>query len=121
AKQTFEKLREISGSIDIDVAPFSRLTPIAVELGFGADWKKPKPFARNAADLPDLAVLGPLQWSPSPAKDWALPDASGKLHTLAQYRGRPVVVVFYLGYGCLHCAQQLQALAPKTAEFERAG
>lgn len=121
AKQTFEKLREISGMIDLDVAPFSRLTPIAVELGFGADWKKPKPVARNTADLPDLAVLGPLQWSPPPAKDWALPDASGTLHTLAQYRGRPVIVVFYLGYGCLHCAEQLQALAPKTAEFEKAG
>lgn len=121
AKQTFEKLREISGLIDIDVAPFSRLTPIAVELGFGADWKKPKPIARNAADLPNLAVLGPLQWAPSAAKDWALPDATGTLHTLAQYRGRPVIVVFYLGYGCLHCAEQLQALAPKTAEFEKAG
>lgn len=121
ARQTFEKLREISGAIDLDVAPFSRLTPIAVELGFGSDWRKPKPVAANAADLPDLASLGPIHWSPSPAKEWALPDADGKLHSLAAYRGRPVVMIFYLGYGCLHCAEQLQAFAPKTAEFEQAG
>ncbi|MDB5342225.1 MAG: alkyl hydroperoxide reductase/Thiol specific antioxidant/Mal allergen [Schlesneria sp.] len=121
AKQTLEKLRDISGAIDIDVAPFIRLTPIAAELGFTADWRKARPVAKNAADLPPLAVLGPLHWSPSPAKDWALPDVTGKLHTLAQHRGRPVVVVFYLGHGCLHCAEQLQAFAPKTAEFEQAG
>lgn len=121
ARQTFEKLREISGAIDLDVAPFSRLAPIATELGFGADWRKPRPVARNAADLPDLAVLGPIHWSPPTAKEWALADADGKLHTLAQYRGRPVVVIFYLGYGCLHCVEQLQAFAPKTSDFEKAG
>lgn len=121
AKQTFEKLREISGSIDLDVAPFTRLAPIAAELGFGTDWRKPVPIAKNAADLPALAVLGPIHWTPSPAKDWALPDVTGKLHTLAQHRGKPVVVIFYLGFGCLHCAEQLQAFAPKTAEFAQAG
>ncbi len=121
AKQSFEKLREISGVIDLDVAPFSRLTPIAMELGFGADWRKPKPVAKNAAELPELASLGPIQWAPSPASEWSLPDTDGKLHTLAQYRGRPVVVVFYLGFGCLHCVQQLQAFAPQTVEFEQAG
>ena len=121
ARQSFEKLREISGAIDLDVAPFSRLTPIAMELGFGADWCKPRPVAANAAELPDLATLGPIQWAPSPAKEWSLPDAEGKPQTLAQYRGRPVVVIFYLGHGCLHCAQQLQAFAPKVAEFEQAG
>ncbi|MBS0204644.1 MAG: redoxin domain-containing protein [Planctomycetes bacterium] len=121
AKQTFETLREISGSIDLDVGPFARLTPIAVELGFGADWRKPKPTAKNAADLPDLASLGPIHWTPSPAKEWSLPNAEGQLQTLAQFHGRPVVVIFYLGYGCLHCIEQLQAFAPKTAEFEQAG
>ena len=121
AKATFETLREISRAIDIDVAPFVRLAPIATELGFGADWRKPKPVAKNAAELPDLAKLGPIHWSPSPARDWSLPDANGNQHALAQYRGRPVVVIFYLGYGCLHCVEQLQAFAPKAVEFEKAG
>ena len=121
ARQTFEKLREISGAVDLDVAPFSRLAPIAAELGYPADWRKPKPVAANAADLPDLASLGPIHWSPPPAKDWSLPDAAGKTHTLASYHGRPVIVIFYLGFACLHCAEQLQAFAPRLAEFEKAG
>lgn len=121
AKQTFETLREISGSIDLDVAPFARLTPIAMELGFGTDWRKPKPTAKNAAELPDIASLGPIHWAPSHAKEWSLPNAEGQLQTLAQFHGRPVVVIFYLGYGCLHCIEQLQAFAPKVAEFQQAG
>lgn len=121
ARQSFEKLREISGAVDLDVPPFERLQPIAVELGFGQDWRKPRPIASNAADLPDLASLGPIHWQPVPASDFSLPDADGKLRTLAQFHGRPVIVIFYLGYGCLHCIEQLQAFAPKTAEFEKAG
>ena len=30
-------------------------------------------------------------------------------------------MVFYLGYGCLHCAEQLQAIAPMVEDFDKAG
>ena len=30
-------------------------------------------------------------------------------------------MIFYLGFGCLHCAEQLQAFAPQTKAFEDAG
>ena len=32
-----------------------------------------------------------------------------------------MVVIFYLGYGCLHCAEQLQAFAPKYKAYSEAG
>ena len=32
-----------------------------------------------------------------------------------------MVVIFYLGYGCLHCVEQLQAFAPKAEAFRKAG
>jgi rhodanese-related sulfurtransferase/peroxiredoxin len=32
-----------------------------------------------------------------------------------------VIVIFYLGYGCLHCAEQLQAFAPATKKFSESG
>lgn len=121
ARQSFEKLREISGQIDLEAPPFARLEPIAVELGFGKDWRVVKPPKEDTGDRPALDSLGPFTWRPSPAADWSLPDADGKLHTLAEYRGRPVVVIFYLGYGCLHCIEQLQAFAPKTKEYADAG
>ena len=121
AKQSFDKLREISGQLDLDAPPFARLTPIALELGFGQDWRVKSPAKDDVGNRPSLDSLGPFTWQPSPAADWSLPDADGKLRTLAEYRGRPVVVIFYLGYGCLHCAQQLQAFAPKTKEYADAG
>ena len=121
AKKTFETLREISGSIDLDVPPFARLQSIAAELGFAAEWRKPKPVARNAAELPELSTLGPLTWQPTAAPDWSLPDGNGQLHSLAEFQGRPVVAIFYLGFGCLHCVEQLKAFAPKNKDFADAG
>ena len=32
-----------------------------------------------------------------------------------------MIVIFYLGYGCLHCAEQLQAFAPRHKQFTDAG
>lgn len=121
AKQTFETLRSISGAIDLDLPPFVRLQPIATELGYGPDWRQKRPIARNAAELPDLETLGPYTWQPSTAPSWELPDGDGKMHALAEFRGKPVVAIFYLGYGCLHCAEQLKAFAPKHQDFRNAG
>jgi cyanophycinase len=56
-----------------------------------------------------------------PAPDWVLKDYQGTPYSLSQFRGRPVVVIFYLGYGCLHCAEQLQAFAPMAEKFRQAG
>ena len=32
-----------------------------------------------------------------------------------------MVVIFYLGYGCLHCVEQLHAFDPQYEEFRKAG
>ena len=45
----------------------------------------------------------------------------GKSVALKQFRGKPVVVIFYLGHGCAHCIAQLNAFAPVTKEFAAAG
>src|SRR5262249_15622609 len=77
-----------------------------------------------AADVgirPSLDSLGPLLWQPYAAPEWDLSDGKGGRIGSAQYRGKPVVVLFYLGYQCLHCAEQLQAFAPLTQEFQDAG
>ncbi len=121
AKKAFEDLRKISSTIDLDVAAFARLAPIAAELGFPADWRTPAEQMADIGARPDLDSLGPFRWQPVSANQWTLPDVESKSRSLSDYRGRPVVVIFYLGYGCLHCAQQLQKFAPKYAEFQAAG
>ena len=41
--------------------------------------------------------------------------------TLVERRGKSVILVFYLGAGCLHCVEQLHKFAPKTEEFAKLG
>ena len=121
AKQEFEKLREISGPIDLDVPAFSRLAPIAQELGFPEDWRVELVASTDTGVRPELDSLGPFRWSPSAAPEWKLADADGKFRASKEFQGKPHVVIFYLGFGCLHCAEQLQAFAPKMKKFEKAG
>ena len=51
------------------------------------------------------------------APAWNLTDSSGKTVSLDQYQGKPVVVIFYEGSGCLYCATQLRSFADKIKEF----
>ena len=120
-KSAFDRLRAISGAIDLDLPIFVRLQPIAAELGFPDDWRMAAPSRKNAAELPDLNTLGPLTWQPTSAAEWSLPDSTGQNHGLADFRGKPVIVIFYLGFGCLHCVEQLQAFAPNQKAFADAG
>ena len=55
--------------------------------------------------------------APSSAPAWSLTDASGKTVSLSQYKGRPLVLIFYEGSGCLYCATQLKSFADKAKEF----
>lgn len=88
----------------------------------------PAPSAVTSADFfpefgarPDPATLGPLTWTPVDAPGFDLPVAGGGRRSLAAQAGKPTLVVFYLGFGCLHCVEQLQALAPMAAAFAAAG
>lgn len=121
AGERFRKLREMSSSIDLDVPVFARLAPIAAELDLPSDWRLPRTPATDVGNRPPLDSLGPTLWRPSPAVDWSLPDHDGNPISMSQYRGKPVVVIFYLGHACLHCAEQLQKFAPLAGDFTAAG
>lgn len=121
AREHFAELRRIGGRADLDTPVLERLQKIAAEFGLPADWRTPRPPAADFGDRPELSFLGPFRWSPVPAPDLALPLADGGRFDLAAHRGRPVVVVFYLGFGCSHCREQLRAFEPKAAAFAAAG
>ncbi|MCA9067451.1 MAG: redoxin domain-containing protein, partial [Planctomycetaceae bacterium] len=121
AKKTFDELRKLSGPIDLDTPIFARLAPYAKELGLKADWRMPLAKADDVGVRPSLDTLGPFRWHPSQAEPWSLPDKDGNTHSLSDYQGKPVVVIFYLGFGCLHCVEQLKAFAPKAEEFKKQG
>ncbi len=121
AAERFQDLREISSHIDIDVPVFSRLQPIAASLNLPPDWRIVKPAAADVGDRPVLDSLGPFLWQPAAAPEWNLSDGKGGHLGLSQFHGKPVVVIFFLGYQCLHCAEQLQAFAPLAQDFQQAG
>lgn len=121
ARAAFIDLRANSNWLETDSRGFDRLAPIAQELGFPADWRVQMPPADDLGEQPPLDSLGPFRWRPAPAPDWVLPESNGAMRSLRDYRGRPVIMVFYLGYGCLHCAEQIQAIAPMVSKFEEAG
>lgn len=121
AKSSFATLRKTGCDADLSARVFAKLAPIAKELGYPEDWRIAQPFPKDFGERPELDSLGPFRWHPTTAADWSLPDFAGRSHSLASYRGRPVVVIFYLGAGCLHCIEQLEAFAPKAEEFRKLG
>jgi len=121
AGEEFARLRKLATQADLDVAPLARLAPLAAELNLPADWRIIESPPADVGNRPALDSLGPFRWHPYPAPSWTLKDAEGVPHALSDYHGRPVIVIFYLGHGCLHCAQQLEAFAPATEAFRKEG
>jgi peroxiredoxin len=121
ASTAFRQLRAISASFDLSTPIFARLAPIAESLGLPKDWRLPATERPDIGKRPPLDSLGPFRWQPYTAPAWTLSDAQHRPNSLADYRGRPVLVVFYLGYGCAHCLEQLNLLAPAAGQFKAQG
>ena len=91
------------------------------------------PLEERGITLDDIAELyryapkmeGPALNSPLPpgttAPEFALPDASGRLVHLSDYRGTPLVVAFYPLDWSPGCSQQLELYQNEIDEFDRRG
>ena len=121
AKEAFEKLRAVASGSDLKAPIFDRLAEIAPSLGYTSQWRVPSTVAADVGVRPSLETLGPFRWEPPLAVTWTLANAEGEPVSVYDYAGKPIIVIFYLGYGCLHCAEQLQAFAPLAKDFEQAG
>jgi len=100
---------------------FKRIASLAESFGYPRDWRMPYKQAKDVGDRPSLDSLGPFRWRPSPAPEWTLRDSRNQKVSLRDYHGTPVLVIFYLGYGCIHCLEQLNLFAPMANDYERAG
>ncbi len=122
AETVFARLSPLAARADLDVPVFARLLPIARAKGLPEDWR---PHAAGnfgqPPHAPALTSFGPASWHPPRAPTFSLPDSDGKSITLGDYAGRPVIVIFYLGNGCLHCLEQLRAFYPLQKSFKAAG
>ncbi len=121
AGNAFKQLRAISQRFDLNAPIFARLSPVANSMGITGDWRRRSPRKRDLGHRPDLDSLGPLRWEPYTAPSWTLTDGQQNKVALADFKGRPVLLVFYLGQGCPHCIEQLDLLAPAAKDFAALG
>ena len=113
----FKELQEVSASIDPDAPIFQRITALAPEFGAEQNWRRSGQSSADAGKRPKLANLGPFRWSPWKSPDWNLQTARSGRRQLSDYRGKPLLLLFYLGYGCAHCVEQLHEMKPRVREF----
>jgi len=119
----FEKLTTLAGKADLDFVALRRLRPFLNAFDLPSDWRNPSTMPADFGSRPALESLGPLTFKSWSAPDFTLPTIQGGRFSLEESRKgrRGVLVMFYLGSGCVHCVEQLQAFAPYKQKFESQG
>jgi peroxiredoxin len=82
-----------------------------------------KPIAKTPAperqySTAAQAQLGSLDWEPFAAPELECADVDGKTVRLADFTGKNVILVFYLGEECVHCVEQLVAINARASEWQ---
>ncbi len=70
---------------------------------------------KTAGNTPAIPATG------STAASFTLPDAEGRIHSLQEFQGKPSVVFFFKGHGCLHCVLQVTAFIEHFEDFTKRG
>jgi peroxiredoxin len=65
-----------------------------------------------------LDVHGPSIWVPGDLPQLSVTNAEGKTVTLADYEGKNVMLIFYLGEECVHCIEQLKMADDRLEEIQ---
>ena len=122
AAEAYRKLEPLAAHADRDTPIFRRLEPLV------SGWKSAGGWQPTVAETDDAAIyrvdpstLGPLLWQPTEAPPILGVDTVGKTRSLADYRGKNVIVLMYLGGKCAHCMQQLTAFGKEVEAFSKAG
>ncbi|MBS1724334.1 MAG: redoxin domain-containing protein [Armatimonadetes bacterium] len=66
----------------------------------------------------DLDTLGPMNWRPFQAPNLQVQDVNGRPVQLKDFRGKNVLLVFFLGDACVHCVGQLKSINDRVSDFE---
>lgn len=66
----------------------------------------------------DLKSFGPSNWEPYQAPKLEVKNVDGKGVRLSDYRGKNVLLVFFLNDACVHCVGQLKSINDRIKEFQ---
>jgi peroxiredoxin len=120
-KEAIEKCSALADGADRDVDWVNRVQPIAAEVMPDVRWASPPSPPKDLGDRPPLDALGPVRWHPPLAPMWSVTLPNGEERSSKQLAGKPYVLILYLGFGCLHCAEQLGKFSPEMDRFREAG
>ncbi len=115
AEDAMGRLLFVAADADKGLAIVSR----AMATGIKATPRDSSPEPQRNYLRTSLEKYGPNKWEPYPAPALNVKDAAGKQVTLDQFRGKNVILVFYLGQECAHCMKQLHDIANKKDDWSR--
>ncbi|MCF6311285.1 MAG: redoxin domain-containing protein [Verrucomicrobiales bacterium] len=121
ARKAFKRLQTVAANADLNLPAFTRLKPIVADQKLSGDWRNKIEPAKDLGKRPPLDSLGPFRWQAPMAKVLTLPKTDGKNVSLSDYKGKAVLVIFFLGRGCTHCMEQLNAFSPMLKDYKKAG
>lgn len=121
AKKWTQLLSPIAGKADPDVMLLDRIVPTIELMGEKDKWRVPVEAPTDVGDRPSLDSLGPFRWTPSLAPVWSATDSEGETRSTKQFAKRPLVLILYLGFGCVHCAEQLKEFSPMAEQYRATG
>jgi peroxiredoxin len=87
-------------------------------LGLKAPAISNTPAPERPYTLDVQSAIGPLNWEPFAAPALECLDVDGKTVRLADYKGKNVILVFYLGDHCVHCVEQLIAINARAEDLK---
>jgi len=114
SQEYLQSLQELATNADRDLSLLSSL-PELTQPSISAT------IASDVGDRPPLDTLGPFRWSPYSAPIWSLVASDGITRSSKLQHGKPTILFFYLGFGCLHCVEQLEALTPHVESLKTDG
>ena len=121
AKKWTATLSPIAALADSDLALLDRIVPAIELIGEKEKWQVAAAAPVDVGDRPSLDTLGPFRWTPSLAPVWSATDSEGETRSAKQFGNRPLVLLLYLGFGCVHCAEQLKEFSPMVEKYRDAG
>ncbi len=121
ALAAFKTTRELAAHAELNTPVLQRLAPVAEAAAATGDWRIPEAPATGLGERPDLNSLGPVEWHAWPAAMWTAMTKEGQPVSSEYLKGKPHILILFLGNSCTHCNQQIQAFSGKAGEFEKAG
>ena len=115
AEDAMARLLFVSADADKGVAILDR----ARATGITAKPRDSAPAPQRNYLRTSLERFGPNKWEAYAAPELDVKDSSGTRVTLEEYRGKNVMLVFYLGQECAHCIKQLHDIGAKKTEWDR--